>query len=314
MELLLVAIGTFGFVGGLSLLFLAPKIESEEEIIQRRLASISSSSLGRNGQIGLFDDGEKTFWEQTANFFLGEKELPERYNAVSRTLHQAGFSGERAVRIFWGVCIFSTLAFAAAAFLLASFSFAPLSSTVLLVVAAAGVGYLLPHSNIRRKARLRMREIRETFPDTLDLLVVCVEGGLGIDNALVRVAEEQQGQGLAIGDEFLLMSREMQAGLSRREALTRLADRLDLEEVRGLTAFLVQTEEIGGSIARSLRVYAETMRQKRIQRAEETARKLVIKLLLPLAFCIMPAMFCVIFSPPAINIAKLIGSLPGAGR
>jgi tight adherence protein C len=139
--------------------------------------------------------------------------------------------------------------------------------------------------------------------------VVCVEAGLGVDNALVKVAEEQQGQGLAAGDELLLMTREMQAGLARREALTRLADRLDLEEVRGLTVFLVQTEEIGGSIARSLRIYAETMRQKRIQKAEEAARKLVIKLLLPLAFCILPALFCVIFAPPAVNIVKVFQHL-----
>ena len=304
MELLLVAIGTFGLVGGLSLLFLAPKVDSEEEVIQKRLAAISEGSTRANGQL-LIGGSEKTFWEQTANFFLGNQELPERYTTIGRTLHQAGYSGERAIRIFWGVCFFSTIAFAAATFLLASLSFAPFSSTLLLVAAAAGVGYLLPHSNVRRKAKQRMVEIRETFPDTLDLLVVCVEAGLGVDNALVKVAEEQQGQGLAAGDELLLMTREMQAGLARREALTRLADRLDLEEVRGLTVFLVQTEEIGGSIARSLRIYAETMRQKRIQKAEEAARKLVIKLLLPLAFCILPALFCVIFAPPAVNIVKV---------
>jgi tight adherence protein C len=314
MELLLVAIGTLGFVGGLSLLFLAPRVESEEEVIRKRLDAISAGSARTNGPSPLVDQGETTFWERTTNFFLGDKELPESYTAVSRTLHQAGYSGERALRIFWGVCIFSTIAFATAAFLLASFSFAPISSTVLLVIAAAAVGYLLPHSSIRRKAKQRMRDIRETFPDTLDLLVVSVEAGLGIDNALVKVAHEQRSQGLAVGEELLLMSREMQAGLTRREALTRLAERLNLEEVRGLTAFLVQTEEIGGSIARSLRVYAETMRQKRIQNAEEAARKLVIKLLLPLAFCIMPALFCVIFAPPAINIMKVFSSLSGAGR
>src|SRR5260221_9449315 len=161
MELLLVAIGTFGFVGGLSLLFLAPRVESEEDVIQKRLDAISGGSARGNGQFTLVEQGEKTFWEQTANFFLGDKELPETYTAVSRTLHQAGYSGERAVRIFWGVCIFSTIAFAAAAFLLASFSFAPLSSTALLVVGAAGVGYLLPHSNIRRKFYLKQKTAYE---------------------------------------------------------------------------------------------------------------------------------------------------------
>jgi tight adherence protein C len=212
------------------------------------------------------------------------------------------------------VCIFSTVAFAAGAFLMASLSFAPISSTMVLVAAGASVGYLLPFANIWRKARLRMREIRETFPDTLDLLVVSVEAGLGVDAALIRVAQEQADQGFAVGNEFQLMSREIQAGLTRREALTRLADRLDLEEIRGLTAFLVQTEELGGSIARSLRVYAETMRQKRRQKAEEAARKMVIKLLLPLAFCIMPALFLVIFAPLVINILKLFASAPGAGN
>src|SRR5262249_37434985 len=138
--------------------------------------------------------------------------------------------------------------------------------------------------------------------------------GLGIDAAFVRVAQEQAEQGLAIGKELELMNREMQAGLPRRDALSRLGDRLDLEEIRGLTAFLVQTDEIGGSIARCLRVYAETMRDKRMQRAEEAARKLVIKLLLPLAFCIMPALFLVTFSPLVLNIAKLFASAPGAGK
>jgi tight adherence protein C len=314
MEILLIAIGTFGLVGGLSLLVFAPKVASQQDVVQQRLAAITGHSGRTREQLALLDGSEETFWEQTANFFLGTEELPERFSSVSRQLHQAGYSGERSVRIFWGVCIFSTLAFAASAFLLASISFAPVSSTVLLIAASAGVGYILPFSNIRRKAKLRMREIRETFPDTLDLLVVCVEAGLGIDAAFVRVAQEQSQQGLAIGKEIELMNREMQAGVTRRDALTRLAERLDLEEIRGLTAFLVQTDEIGGSIARSLRVYAETMRDKRMQRAEEAARKLVIKLLLPLAFCIMPAMFLVIFSPPAINIAKLFASAPGAGR
>jgi tight adherence protein C len=314
MEILLIAIGTFGLVGGLSLLAFAPRTASQEDLIQQRLSAIVSGSAKPNGQLTLGGGDETTVWEQTANFFLGTEELPERYSAVGRTLHQAGYSGERSVRIFWGVCIFSTLAFAASAFLLASISFAPLSSTVMLIAVSASLGYLLPFSNVRRKAKLRMREIRETFPDTLDLLVVCVEAGLGIDAAFVRVAQEQSQQGQAIGKELELMNREMQAGVARREALTRLADRLDLEEIRGLTTFLVQTDEIGGSIARSLRIYSETMRDKRMQRAEEAARKLVIKLLLPLALCIMPALILIIFSPIVINLTKLFASAPGAGR
>ena len=314
MEIFLIALGTFGLVGGLALLVFAPRAASPEDIIQRRLAAIIGSSTKSSAPITLGSDEGETFWEQISAFFLGNQELPESYSAVGRTLHQAGYAGERSVRVFWGVCFFSTIAFATSSFLLASLSFAPVSSTVMLIVASAGVGYLLPFSNIRRKAGLRMREIRETFPDTLDLLVVCVEAGLGIDGAFVRVAQEQSQQGLAIGKELELMNREMQAGLPRRETLSRLAERLDLEEIRGLTAFLVQTDEIGGSIARSLRIYAETMRDKRMQQAEEAARKLVIKLLLPLAFCIMPALFLVTFSPLVLNIMKLFTTISAVGR
>jgi tight adherence protein C len=129
-----------------------------------------------------------------------------------------------------------------------------------------------------------------------------------VDGALVRVAKEQAEQGLAIGDEFQLMSQEMQAGILRREALSRLADRIGLDDLRGLVTFLTQTEELGGSIARSLRVYASTMRQKRSQKAEEVARKAVVKLIFPLVLFIMPALFLVVLGPAAVNILTLLSN------
>ncbi len=310
MEMLLVMLGIFGLVGSVSLLIFAPRAPRPEEIIQRRLATLTSSPKSSAQAISLGPAEENNLWERTANFFLGEVNLPERYTNLSRLLHQAGYPGERAIRIFWGVRIFSTFTFAAFAFFETFVSAVPFTQGLLFIGASAAVGYLLPFSSVRRKAKLRMRNIRETFPDTLDLLVVCVEAGMGVDGAIIRVAQEQGEQNLAIGDEFLLMSREMQAGLARREALARISDRLDFDELKSLTALLVQTEELGGSIGRALRVHADTMRQKRRQKAEEAARKLVIKLLLPMAFCIMPALFMVIFAPPAINITKLFESTP----
>lgn len=314
MEMLLVMLGIFGLVGSVSLLIFAPRAPRPEEIIQRRLASITSAPGSPSQAMSLAPTEEPTLWEQTASFFLGEIKLPERYTNLSRLLHQAGYPGERALRIFWGVRIFCTLAFAAFAFFEIFVSAAPFMKGMLFIGASAAVGYLLPFSSVRRKAGLRMRSIRETFPDTLDLLVVCVEAGMGVDGAIVRVAQEQTEQKLAIGDEFILMSREMQAGLARREALARISDRLDFDELKSLTTLLVQTEELGGSIARALRVYADTMRMKRRQKAEEAARKLVIKLLFPMAFCIMPALFLVTFAPPAINIPKLFSTGPQGMR
>ena len=256
-------------------------------------------------------DEDEGFWDYMAKFFVGEKELTGKDTVVHRLLHQAGYPGERAVRTFWGVRFFLAIAGAAAAFFLTALSLASPVRMLLGVAAGAAVAYTLPFSYIRRKSRFRMRDIQEAFPDTLDLLVTCVEAGLGLDGALVRVANEQAEQKLAIGDEFQLLSREIQAGVTRREALSRMAKRLELEDLRNLAVFLIQTEELGGSIARSLKVYATTMRQKRRQRAEEAARKMVIKLLFPLALFIMPSLLLVVLGPPAINIMRMFGSFTG---
>ncbi|MBI2180314.1 MAG: type II secretion system F family protein, partial [Deltaproteobacteria bacterium] len=243
-----------------------------------------------------------------AGFFLGAKDMPESYNRISRRLHQAGYRGVRAVRIFWGLRIFLCLAFGFGGLVVSVSSNARMSDMLLLAGAGAFLGYFLPFLTVYRKARARVLEMRETLPDTLDLLVVCVEAGMGVDAALTRVAREQSQQGLAIGDELLLATQEMQAGAVRKEALVRLAERCGVEEFRALISFLTQTEEIGGSVARSLRVYAETMRDKRSQAAEEAARKAVIKLIFPLVFFILPAIFILIIGPPGLQIMKALSS------
>jgi tight adherence protein C len=148
--------------------------------------------------------------------------------------------------------------------------------------------------------------MRETLPDTLDLIVVCVEAGMGVDAALNRVGREQNAQKLALGEEMLLATQEMQAGAARKDALLRLANRVGLDEFKSLVTFLTQTEEMGGSIARSLRVYAETMRDKRSQAAEEAARKTVIKLIFPLVFFILPAIFIILLGPPGLGIIEML--------
>jgi tight adherence protein C len=177
----------------------------------------------------------------------------------------------------------------------------------LLLAGVGGViGYMLPYLTVRRKAKARVLEMKETLPDTLDLIVVCVEAGMGVDAALNRVGKEQADQGLAMGEELLLATQELQAGAARREALTRCADRIGIEEFRGLITFLTQTEELGGSIARSLRVYASTMREKRSQAAEEAARKAVIKLIFPLVFFILPAIFILLLGPAALSIIRTL--------
>lgn len=302
---LLIAIGFFGLISAIVYFVVASKAPVAEDAIQRRLESIGVSSEART-QIRLHEEDETTFWERIANFFLGDRELPERFNMISRRLHQAGYRGNRAVRIFWGLRIFLCIAFAFAGMFVALSSQSSMSDFLLLAGTGAAVGYMLPFLTVFRKSRARVREMRETLPDTLDLIVVCVEAGMGVDAALNRVGREQNAQKLALGEEMLLATQEMQAGAARKDALLRLADRVGIDEFKSLVTFLTQTEEMGGSIARSLRVYAETMRDKRSQAAEEAARKTVIKLIFPLVFFILPAIFIILLGPPGLGIIEML--------
>jgi tight adherence protein C len=302
---LLIAVGFFGVISAIVYFVIASRAPITEEAIQRRLENIGVQTEART-QFRLHDEEETTFWESITNFFFGDRELPERFNLVSRRLHQAGYRGNRAVRIFWGLRIFLCIAFAFGGLFVALTSQAGMSDLFLLVGAGAAVGYMLPFLTVFRKSRARVLEMRETLPDTLDLVVVCVEAGMGVDAALNRVGREQNAQRLALGEEILLATQEMQAGAARKEALTRLADRVGIDEFKSLVTFLTQTEEMGGSIARSLRVYAETMRDKRSQAAEEAARKTVIKLIFPLVFFILPCIFILLLGPPGLGLIKML--------
>ena len=304
---LLIAVGVFGLISGVVYFVVASRAPVSDEVIQRRLENISARA-DTSRQIRLHEDEEITFWESVANFFFGDKELPDRFNNASRRLHQAGYRGNRAVRIFWGLRIFFCIALGFGGLLMALLSNASMQDFLMLTGVGALAGYMLPALTVFRKARARVLEMRETLPDTLDLIVVCVEAGMGVDAALNRVGREQNSQGLALGEELVLASQEMQAGASRKEAMLRLADRVGVEEFKQLVTFLTQTEEMGGSIARSLRVYAETMRDKRSQAAEEAARKTVIKLIFPLVFFILPAIFIILLVPPGLGIIEVLSN------
>ena len=304
---LLIAVGVFGLISGIVYFVFASRVPVSDEAIQRRLDSINVRTEAR-GQYHLHDNDDVTFWETVASFFIGDKEMPDRFNNMSRRLHQAGYRGNRAIRIFWGLRIFLCIAFGFGGLLLALVSNASMQDFLMLAGSGALGGYMLPAVTVFRKARARVREMRETLPDTLDLIVVCVEAGMGVDAAINRVGREQNSQGLALGEEMLLATQEMQAGAVRKEALLRLADRVGIDEFKQLVTFLSQTEEMGGSIARSLRVYAETMRDKRSQAAEEAARKTVIKLIFPLVFFILPAIFIILLVPPGLGIMEMLSN------
>jgi len=177
-------------------------------------------------------------------------------------------------------------------------------SPIFILVVAAIAGYLLPEFWLTSRVRHRQNLIRLSLPDCLDLLVVCVEAGLALDQAFMRVTQELRIVHPELCEELDLVNAEIRIGRTRVEALRQLADRTGVEDVKSLVAMLVQTERFGTSIAQSLRVHSDELRTKRRQRAEEMAAKATVKMIPPLVFFIFPALFVVILGPAVITLFR----------
>ena len=176
----------------------------------------------------------------------------------------------------------------------------------------SALGYYLPNVVLARKIALRQRELFESFPDAIDLMTVCIEAGLGLDAAMVRVGEEMRLRSNTLADELHLVSLELRAGRTREQALRNLGLRTGVEEIEALASMLIQADRFGTSIAASLRVHSDTLRTTRRLRAEEAAAKIALKLLFPLIFCIFPSLMLVLLGPAFINIYRvLLPSLAG---
>jgi tight adherence protein C len=182
---------------------------------------------------------------------------------------------------------------------------------LMFIVASAGLGYFLPNVFLERRIAYRKREILDSFPDAMDLIIVCVESGLGLDAALARVSEEMHMISPVLGEELHLINLELRAGSSRERALRNLALRTGVEDIDTLVAMLVQSDRFGTSVAQALRVHAENLRTKRRLRAEEAAAKIALKLLFPLIFFIFPSMLLVLLGPALISINRIL--LPAMG-
>jgi tight adherence protein C len=178
------------------------------------------------------------------------------------------------------------------------------TTLVFVALVAAFVGMVLPNLVLGHLIKRRQRALRNGFPDALDMLVVCVEAGLGLTASIQRVAEELRFSHPELGTELALVTAEMRAGVDRETALKGLAERTGLEDINGLVSLLLQTLKFGTSIADTLRVYAEEFRDKRMQRAEERAAKIGTKLIFPLIFCLWPGFFVVAVGPAVLRFIE----------
>jgi tight adherence protein C len=224
-----------------------------------------------------------------------------------RFLH-AGYRGGAPVMIYFGAKTLLAVLLPLIAYFYIMLGGAKFGTNMMLVMllSAGAVGYYLPNMMLSRLVFIRQREIFETFPDAADLLLVCVEAGLGLDAALVKVAEEMRLKSEALAEELHLVNLELRAGSSREKALRNLALRTGVEEVNGFATMLIQADRFGTSIGDSLRVFSDDLRTKRQMRAEEIAAKIPLKLLFPMVFCIFPALLLVLLGPAFIQIHRIL--------
>ena len=273
-------------------------ISSRSVAVDRRLREVTGVSQGGQVRTGSTSNQVVAVLKR-----IGERapRSTRELSLLRERLIQAGFRRGDALPIFFAMRLAGAL-----------IGFALLATPLLmrpnltLAVGAMGFGYLLPSMVLARVAKRRQRRIRLSLADALDLLVISVEAGLGLDQAMMRVGQELQFAYPDLAEELRIVNLELVAGTSRSEALRNLADRTGVDDLSALVSMLVQTDKFGTSVANSLRVYSDVLRTKRRQRAEEAAAKTGVKMVLPLVICIFPTIWVVTIGPAAITFIQVL--------
>jgi tight adherence protein C len=229
---------------------------------------------------------------------------PKDVTVMQRRLIRAGIRNENALKILYGAKAACGILLPLVMALLVSTSSADTSNKVAGVLAAAAVGFFGPNEYVRRLASKRQKEIARGLANALDLLVVCVESGLGLDQAILQVSKELEHAHPEISEEFGFVNLELKAGKRRVDALRNLAERTGVDDLKKLLAVLIQADRFGTGVAQSLRAHSDFMRVQARQIAEEKAAKLGVKLIFPIFFCILPSLFVVTVGPVAVKIMR----------
>jgi tight adherence protein C len=279
------------------------------------LAAISGSMGRARGRLGRLWHGreqanEATFLEKQKAFAeralksLGKMvpSSPKELGQANQLMIRAGIHSPEAVMILRGIKLLVPVALLAAVYFSGLYRHNPFFLFSLALVA----GYLVPEFWLTWRVRARKRRLLRSLPDALDLLVVCVEAGLGLDQSLNRVSQELRLVHPELSEEFQVVNFEMQMGKAREDALHSLSTRTGVDDLKSLTAMLIQTDRFGTDLAQALRVHSDNLRTKRRQRAEETAAKATVKMVPPLVFFIFPALFVVLLGPAIIILFRQV--------
>ncbi|MEJ2336516.1 MAG: type II secretion system F family protein [Gemmatimonadales bacterium] len=294
---------------GLLVVGFANLLPSQTRVMKRRLALLQT---GASSYRELQEQRRRQAKRDRFETLLST--LGTRVSSTSSSMPQTrqwlahgGYRSQQAGTIFMGLRVTFAALGVAAVFLLTTV--AQMTFQQILMLAAIGglFGWMLPYFHVSRKVRKRQESIRLALPDSLDLMVVCVEAGLALNQAIVRVAEEIDRVSPEMSEELTVVNLEIRAGTPRDEALRHFAERTGVEDVKAFVSMLLQTDRFGTSIADSLRVHADTLRTKRRQRAEEAAAKLTVKMLFPLIMFVFPAFFVVLLGPSIFLFKDFFG-------
>jgi tight adherence protein C len=284
-----------GLVGAV----LVDRLSPERRRLERLSTTVGSAGPPQ-AHVSLSRDAEAAEARQFMRFV---PRSPKEMGRLRRQLAKAGYQSYQAVAVYALAELLLPLLFGGIA--LAVFGF---GSGVIIALVAAAAGYTLPSIYLGRTIAAYKKQIRNGLADALDLLIVCVEAGSGLDQAIIKATDELRVSYPALSNEFGLMTTEIRAGKPRLEAFRNLAERTKVDDVQSLVAMLVQTDRFGTSVAQALRTYADVLRTKRRQRAEEKAAKLGVKLVFPLVLCMFPALYVVTLGPAVLEMIRFFSS------
>lgn len=268
--------------------------------VRQRLTRLKHQSAGSTNEADDIADRERS---------ISQNLLPAGWqNSQTRTrLAHAGFRSESAQADYIAIRILSVLLLPAITiFTVQQIPELETRQVLIAIIASILAGILLPSMVLDYLVTSRKKKLRNGFPDALDMLVVCVEAGLGLQSALQRVADELSISHPELAEELALVNTEVRMGVERMQALRNMADRTGLEDIRGLVTSLDQSMRFGTSIADTLRVYSEEFRDKRLQRAEEIAAKISTKMIFPLTFCMWPSFFLIMIGPALLGVLSML--------
>ena len=311
--LLVIAISTFVCIalGMLGVYWLVYKPQSAATERLRRLAGREGGTVQNMPSAVIPDDKPATELAQKIASPLNKLLPPSASEArkLQKQLMHAGFRSPEAPIIYRGMQLGAMAGFPLIVAGVCAILAKPLGDALVYIIVAFVAGFFLPRYFLSRVTKNRQRELRWGLADALDLMVVSVEAGLGLNAAMMKVATELRDVHGPIAIEFELANLEIRVGRDRDEALRNLAERTGVDDLRSLVAMLIQTDKFGTSIAKGLRVFSDSLRTKRRQRAEQEAQKAAVKLLFPLACFLFPTLFIAILGPAALNLMDVLAQM-----